>query len=399
MESGASCTRNGDCDDGIFCNGVESCRWEGEEGRCVIEPACAEGEICSESAASCRPSCDVTEDADGDGSIAIECGGGDCDDLDVNRYPGNAEVCDVDYHDEDCDPSTYGVRDDDGDGYPDASCCNGNPVEDEEFACGTDCNDQASVIHPASQEVCNGIDDDCNGEIDDGLLVECYADLDNDGVAAAGASGQLLCWDDSRASFGFCPPGSIDVPPEEGASDCDDLDPETRPGADDPCDGVDQNCDGTPEPTIECFSDNDSDGYAPEGANIQRFCPDEARMEAPVGGCPLKWTALSPGELGDGTVDCCDLDARAVPGANSWQSSANACGSGDFNCDGDETPRPTVPGCLTLDENACQRAEPGPLQGGACFAQITHRAGGCGWDPGQNSCRDWTAIVSPRACR
>lgn len=72
---------------------------------------------------------------------------------------------------------------------------------------------------------------------------------------------------------------------------------------------------------------------------------------------------------------------------------------GDFNCDGDETPSPVVAGCLSLDEVNCQRAGPGPPQGGACFAQINHRAGGCGWDSGQNSCRDFTTTVQPRGCR
>ncbi len=63
----------------------------------------------------------VNCDADGDGVDSVECGGGDCDDSDRNRFPGNTEVCN-EGRDEDCDQSTGGNRDSDGDGYPDWTC-------------------------------------------------------------------------------------------------------------------------------------------------------------------------------------------------------------------------------------------------------------------------------------
>jgi len=65
--------------------------------------------------------------ADGDGRDSIACGGDDCDDNDRNRYPGNAEVCDAEDHDEDCDATTFGNRDVDGDGHIDALCGNWGP--------------------------------------------------------------------------------------------------------------------------------------------------------------------------------------------------------------------------------------------------------------------------------
>ncbi|HTQ46887.1 MAG TPA: hypothetical protein VMI75_29235 [Polyangiaceae bacterium] len=83
-------------------------------------------------------------DADGDGHKRIACGGDDCDDTDASRYPGNVEVCDPSNHDEDCDPSTYGHRDDDGDGEVSWNCC--NVASDSRAYCGLDCDDSNAAI-------------------------------------------------------------------------------------------------------------------------------------------------------------------------------------------------------------------------------------------------------------
>lgn len=91
-------------------------------------------------------------DEDGDGHVNQALGGDDCDDRDADRYPGNAEVCDPAHHDEDCNPATYGERDADHDGYPDARCCNRDAGGG--FACGTDCDDHNAAIHPDVQ-VCS----------------------------------------------------------------------------------------------------------------------------------------------------------------------------------------------------------------------------------------------------
>src|SRR5678815_4016003 len=80
---------------------------------------------------------------------------GDCHDNDPEVYPGAIEV--PDGVDQDCDGivdegTIY--YDDDGDGFPEA---------------GGDCDDANAAISPAAAEVCNGVDDDCDGTIDDGL--------------------------------------------------------------------------------------------------------------------------------------------------------------------------------------------------------------------------------------
>lgn len=90
-------------------------------------------------------------DQDGDGHIRMRCGGSDCDDTDPDRFPGNAEVCDANHHDEDCDPSTFGARDQDYDESLDASCCNRS--ETGSWHCGTDCDDRNPAI-VAQAQIC-----------------------------------------------------------------------------------------------------------------------------------------------------------------------------------------------------------------------------------------------------
>ena len=114
---GESCSVDNDCNDGVFCNGVESCF----ANRCQAGSAPCEYRWCNEHDRRCDVGC-AEPDADGDGVDSIACGGTDCDDSDPYRYPGNYEICDSANHDEDCDPSTFGDLDADGDGYISAMC-------------------------------------------------------------------------------------------------------------------------------------------------------------------------------------------------------------------------------------------------------------------------------------
>ena len=55
---------------------------------------------------------------------------------------------------------------------------------------GSDCDDTNSAVNPGAQELCNGIDDDCDGQTDEGLLTTYYQDADNDGYGNAAVSTQ-----------------------------------------------------------------------------------------------------------------------------------------------------------------------------------------------------------------
>lgn len=107
------------------------------------------------------------DDRDGDGIASVACGGADCDDDDANRFPGNPEVCDLDHVDEDCDPSTLGATDVDGDEFVDAACC--NPDGSGDLVCGDDCNDLRPDVNPSATEACDQTDNNCDGRLDEGF--------------------------------------------------------------------------------------------------------------------------------------------------------------------------------------------------------------------------------------
>lgn len=101
-------------------------------------------------------------DEDDDGFESKLCGGNDCNDKDKKSYPGAVEICDG--KDNDCDKmiddgcvDLPSLRiDHDGDGWYGPR----------------DCDDNDSTIYPGAEEVCNGLDDDCDREIDEGLDCE-----------------------------------------------------------------------------------------------------------------------------------------------------------------------------------------------------------------------------------
>ncbi len=127
-ESPQICQTNSDCSDGIYCNGAETCdpgnRSANANGCVAASRPCTDR--CDEALESCTTICGGNEDQDGDGVWSVSCGGADCDDNDPLRFPGNVEVCDANGRDEDCDPTTIGERDADGDGFVDASCLFGS---------------------------------------------------------------------------------------------------------------------------------------------------------------------------------------------------------------------------------------------------------------------------------
>ncbi|MCB9657713.1 MAG: hypothetical protein H6726_08715 [Sandaracinaceae bacterium] len=236
------CTADIECSDGRFCNGAERCApgsADADARGCVaaVSP-CLAAQTCDEGAQRCTTECEITGDADGDGHLDVSCGGDDCADNDALRFPGNLEVCDTADHDEDCDPSTFGVRDLDQDGIADGACCN---VSGDERFCGRDCDDTAAGVHPNAPEVCDGADNDCDGTNDEGVFATFYRDADGDGYGDPTAPVEHACGsahDDSENGF-----------------DCDDDNDTVRPGAVELCDGVDNNCDGLYE------RDLDRDGH------------------------------------------------------------------------------------------------------------------------------------------
>lgn len=298
------------CDDGLFCNGTEAC---GAGGCEAGTPPCA-ADRCDETADACAV-CDT--DDDGDGVRAIACGGSDCDDSDRTRYPGNTEVCDPDDHDEDCDPHTFGFRDADSDGFADSACCN---VDGADRFCGTDCDDTAPAVHPTEAETCNGVDDDCDTAIDEGVLRTFYVDADGDGYGTS----------DPAA------PTARDCAPPEGfaerGDDCDDTPGSgdaVHPGAVEACDAAmrDEDCDGVRNEACGC----------PVAGETMPCCSGRGtqtcQMIAPEGS---EWSACSVGSVpetcGGGDEDC---DGTTDEGGSAWCNAivtGQSCVSGMCVC-------------------------------------------------------------------
>ena len=222
-------------------------------------------------------------DGDGDGSPSSTCGGDDCDDADATAYPGALRYAD-----------------DDGDGY-------GDPLDVIESCLAvtgrvsdaSDCDDTDAAIQPGATEVCDGADNDCNGDTDEddaGLdtstLTTWYSDADGDGYGVA-TSSELACLQPSGTS--------------DNTDDCDDTRPGVNPGETEVCDDsdVDENCNGLaddadpdvdPSTQSTWHEDNDGDGYG-SAVSFEVTCEEV------------------PGAVENG-LDCDDDDSAANPAAS-----------------------------------------------------------------------------------
>ncbi len=183
---------------------------------------------------------DGTSDRDQDGFSVQD---GDCDDYNNTVHPGAPEQCNG--NDDDCDGEvdedlpvgTYYV-DADGDGYGVSSStrvtCMAAP---KGFAyLDGDCNDQNPEVHPGALEQCNGVDDDCDREVDE---TDADSDATTAGVWYADTDGDGFGDPDTATVSCYPPPGYV----AEG-SDCDDTSADTYPGAEEKRDLKDNDCDG-----------------------------------------------------------------------------------------------------------------------------------------------------------
>ena len=276
---------------------------------------------------------DLDQDGYGDdGTTTVGCDqpslyvsvGGDCDDGDAGIYPDAPETCDE--VDQDCDDEidegatdgTVHYYDGDLDGYGDDkdtdTFCEGSSSPVWTTVSG-DCDGDDYYVNPGAIEVCDGVDNDCNDEIDDDPAdgVAYYTDADADGFGDADAKeGTIACEEISGTA--------------SNKLDCDDGDKSVNPFAEDVCgDGVDNDCDGVEYDGETWYADADGDGYGADDDTLVQ-CDEPTGYLADAG-------------------DCDDLDVDVNPDAE------EICADGvDNDCDG------SAPSCTLEGEQGLSSA-------------------------------------------
>ena len=192
---------------------------------------------------------------------------------------------------------------------------------DEYFAqagCGTaiDCNDFDSAISPQATESCDGVDNDCDGEVDESGSNQTNFYIDSDGDGYGNPSTAVLSCSEP---FGYIPEGG----------DCDDTDAAINPNATEECDGVDNDCSGVPDDNLE----------VPLCENQHGVC----------NGATKKCNGVA------GWAECNYLDY-----SDSYEADETTCDGLDNDCDG------------TADEDSC-----GAAIGTACLVDLDCFTGLC----------------------
>jgi hypothetical protein len=223
--------------------------------------------------------------------------GFDCDDTNPDVFPGAPEAP-ADGLDADCSGQESCYVDDDRDGWGSSDLTEGSFACDQpgEAALPGDCNDADASVHPTAEDVCDEVDNDCDGEFDENILT-WYPDADGDGYG------------DPSSPVVTCDPPSGWV---TDGTDCDDQDADIHPGAEEICaDHLDNDCDGFADEIWAGWPDADGDGWGDAAGEIV--------------------TCSDPDGLIDRGGDCDDADADVHPEATEIVADGV-----DQDCDGYE---------------------------------------------------------------
>ncbi len=298
------------------CNPNDWAAYPGAAERCNDQDDDCDGIVDEDPRDSDRWYHDLDGDGWGDGATAHEAcddpgptwvlTGTDCVDTDAAVHPEALERCAPPGVDDDCDGSldedgasggTAWYPDEDGDGVGAGEPRWGCAGHSDESPLSTDCDDEDANVAPGRSEHCDGVDEDCDGGIDEEAVdrTAWFTDADGDGHGDPGTL-RMACTD---------PSGTV-----SRGDDCDDTDAAVHPNAEEDCAlAVDYNCDG-----LVGTDDTDGDGYA--------ACDE----------CDDGDAGVYPGafETCDGVDEDCDGDIDVgAPGYVAWHPDADLDGYGD----------------------------------------------------------------------
>ncbi|MCB9762038.1 MAG: putative metal-binding motif-containing protein [Alphaproteobacteria bacterium] len=271
------------------------------------DPATSPGAAWLDSETACM----TDADGDGYGAAAPHAGaqpGTDCDDSDASVHPAAVEVCDG--RDADCDQrvdegteeGTW-YRDDDGDGFggeadPTLAC--GDAEREPVTATPGDCDDADTQVHPDAAEVCNLIDDNCDGVVDEDAAIDArtwHRDDDGDTYGRT----DILTRACERPDGWTARDG-----------DCDDADFTVFPGGPEYCDSLDNDCDEVVDEELvdgsTFYIDTDGDGFGEASRTFVGCWPD-------------------PGFVAN-ALDCDDADAGEPVVVDALNGTLSGSGSG-----------------------------------------------------------------------